>query len=77
MASRTLLRRRPLVAIAGLVIAGIAFLAYAQYQSSVTSRTEAARRAELFKARDAIDAQLADAKKGPLPVVPGDKGTAR
>ena len=25
----------------------------------------------------AIDAQLADAKKGPLPVVPGDKGTAR
>ena len=63
MANKTLPHRRPLLALVALVIVGLAAVAYAQYRSTVTSAEEAALKAELFRANDAIDAQKADAGK--------------
>ena len=76
-ASMISLRNRLFIALAAMVVAVFAFLVYGQYQASVTSRKEAALRSELFKARDAIDAQKADAARRPVPLGQRDKGTAR
>jgi len=77
MAHKTPFRGRPFVALTLLVITGCAALGYARYRASVTAAKEAALRAELFKARDAIDAQKADFEKKRLSAVPPGKGTAR
>lgn len=60
-----------------LFITGLAFVGYEQYQASLASAKEAARRAELFRTRDAADARQADSAKGRPRAVPPGKGPGR
>src|SRR6187397_1088542 len=52
----TLRRLRPFVALGLVLIAGFAFLGYAQYRATASARKQAALSTELFTMRDAIDA---------------------
>jgi hypothetical protein len=77
MAQKTLLRSRPFVLLAVLVITVLAAIGYAQYRASASAAREAALRAQLFTTRDAIDARNAGSEKRRLPVGTQGKGTAR